>query len=167
VSDLIAVTKNDPQGIGLTQAELVGACTFLLFGGHETTTNLIGSSTHSLLANRSEFAWLEGGQTVFLGVASANRDPAMFDGPDRLWLDRADAQRHLGFGYGIHFCVGASLARLEAQIALEALVRRFPHMERGSGDLERSPAGSRPQVPARRHQAIASTAQTAVQPPST
>jgi len=174
VSDLIAVTRVDPAGSGLSPTELVGACTLLLFGGHETTTNLIGNSAYSLLTNPPEHAWLaehpdqvpevleelhrydgstklmvrvvgesherhgvslEKGETVFLGVASANRDPAMFDQPDRLWLERPDAQRHLGFGYGIHFCLGASLARVEAQLALEGLVRRFPKMELGSGEL--------------------------------
>jgi cytochrome P450 len=70
----------------------------------------------------------EPGQTVFLGVMAANRDPSMFDDPDQLDLTRANSRSHLGFGYGIHFCLGAALARLEAEIAIGTLVRRFPEM---------------------------------------
>jgi cytochrome P450 len=71
---------------------------------------------------------LEPGQTVFLGVAAANRDPAMFPDPDRLWLERPDAHKHVGFGYGLHFCLGAPLARLESTIAVGRLVERFPRL---------------------------------------
>jgi len=71
---------------------------------------------------------LRTGDTVLLGVMSANRDPAVFANPDVVDIDRVNARSHVGFGYGIHFCLGAALARLEAEIALEALVRRFPQM---------------------------------------
>ena len=64
-----------------------------------------------------------GQQTVIL-LASANRDPAQFAEPDRLDITRAE-NHHLSFGHGIHYCVGAPLARVEAEIALGALVRRF------------------------------------------
>lgn len=70
---------------------------------------------------------LSAGQTVFLGTASANRDAAMFDQPDELELRRPNASRHLGFGHGSHFCLGAALARIETQIALNGFVRRFPN----------------------------------------
>jgi cytochrome P450 len=69
---------------------------------------------------------MEPGRTVFLSVAGANRDPAVFDGPDRLWLARPNAHHHLGFGYGIHFCVGAPLARQELEVSLAGLIERFP-----------------------------------------
>jgi cytochrome P450 len=69
----------------------------------------------------------------FLG--SANRDERRFSDPDRLDLDR-DARGHVGFGFGHHFCLGASLARLEARVALEALAPELPKLVR---DSERAP----------------------------
>jgi cytochrome P450 len=62
-------------------------------------------------------------------LGAANRDPEVFPDPDDLDLRRETAHRHLAFGGGAHFCLGAALARLEAQIALTSLVRRFPNME--------------------------------------
>lgn len=63
------------------------------------------------------------GDLVFLSAAAANHDPGQFHHPERLDLNRNP--RHVGFGHGPHYCVGAHLARLEAQIALEVLFRRF------------------------------------------
>jgi cytochrome P450 len=67
---------------------------------------------------------------VFLG--SANRDERRFANPDRLDLDR-DLQGFPGFGFGKHFCLGASLARLETRIAFEALVPELLRLERAEG----------------------------------
>lgn len=61
------------------------------------------------------------GHDVALLLASANRDPDAFEGPDRYDVTR-DPRGHLGFGFGVHFCLGASLARLEGRVAMEALV---------------------------------------------
>lgn len=65
------------------------------------------------------------GEMVHMVVAAANRDPAAFERPDRLDITRTP-NRHVAFGHGIHFCLGAPLARLEGRIAVQALVRRFP-----------------------------------------
>jgi cytochrome P450 len=68
------------------------------------------------------------GAPVLLTIAGANRDPEVFDQPDRLRVDRPDAARHLAFSAGIHYCMGAALARLEARIAFEELIGRYPDL---------------------------------------
>src|SRR5262249_9375270 len=65
------------------------------------------------------------GEMVFPVIGSANRDERQFPNPDALDITR-EPNRHLSFGIGTHFCLGAPLARLEAQIALGTLVRRMP-----------------------------------------
>ncbi len=67
------------------------------------------------------------GETVHAVLGSANRDERQFDRPDDLDIAR-DPNRHLAFGQGVHYCVGAPLARLEGQIAINALLRRFPDL---------------------------------------
>ncbi len=69
----------------------------------------------------------EAGQRVYAMLGSANRDPTVFDDPDRLNIARSP-NRHVTFGYGAHFCLGAPLARMEAGIALPALHKRYPKM---------------------------------------
>jgi cytochrome P450 len=148
----------------LSTLELVGACTLLLFGGHETTTNLIDNAL-GILLERPELAeelrshpekWdtaigefmrvvgpartmarkvavthTRGGcelaprDTVFLSISAANHDETVFAAPAEIDLER-DPNPHLGFGWGPHFCLGANLARLEARIALQTLLERFP-----------------------------------------
>ncbi len=90
----------------------------------------------SLIATyRTAFNDVEiGGQTVKAGervlavLAAANRDPAVFPQPDTFDIQRSGAH-HLAFGGGIHFCVGAELARLEGEIALQALATRMPNLQ--------------------------------------
>jgi cytochrome P450 len=69
------------------------------------------------------------GSYVTLSVPSANRDPRAFADPDRLDVLRPDAQRHLGFGLGAHFCVGANVARAELREALRVVLERCPLIE--------------------------------------
>src|SRR3546814_9421790 len=152
----------------LSSQEVIATCALLLFGGHETTTNLIASGALALLqhpqalddlardgelmgtaleeilrydgpaklavrvaSERIELrgAVIEPGQRVFLCTSSANRDENRFADPDSLMLDRADNQ-HLGFGFGLHYCPGASLARLEGSLALERLLPELRSEER-------------------------------------
>jgi cytochrome P450 len=68
------------------------------------------------------------GSALLFVVAAANRDERRFADPDRYDIHR-DLSQHLGFGHGIHFCLGAALARLEGRIALEELLSRFPEWE--------------------------------------
>ena len=59
------------------------------------------------------------------GLPTANRDPEVYDDPDRLDITRG-TMNHVGFGHGLHHCLGAPLARMEMRIAFPALLRRFP-----------------------------------------
>jgi cytochrome P450 len=71
---------------------------------------------------------LKPGEPILVFLGSGNRDPAQFDDPDDVDITRPD-NKHLGFGGGIHFCLGGPLARLEARIAIAELVRRFTDMQ--------------------------------------
>jgi cytochrome P450 len=75
----------------------------------------------------------EKGREIGLLLGAANHDPAVFPDPDRLDLGRRD-DRHLSFGLGIHFCLGAVLARLEGEIAIGTLVERAPQLALAVGD---------------------------------
>ncbi|AJE83013.1 cytochrome P450 hydroxylase [Streptomyces albus] len=171
--DLISgLIRASDHGEHLTENEVAAMAFILLFAGFETTVNLIGNGTYTLLRNpdrRAEFqravaeedtallassveellrydgpvelaTWrfatrpLEiGGQRIASGdpvlvvLAAADRDPARFPAPDTLDLARTDNQ-HLGYGHGIHYCLGAPLARLEGQYALGTLLRRLPDL---------------------------------------
>jgi cytochrome P450 len=81
---------------------------------------------------------LERGQRVLLALASANRDPERFADPDRLDLKREE-NPHVGFGVGIHYCLGATLARLETRIAVVSVLERLPRMRLVTDHLEWHP----------------------------
>jgi len=78
------------------------------------------------------------GAMVAIMVGAANRDPAVFDDPDVFDIERTTP--HLGFGKGIHFCLGAPLARLEAQVALTALLPLLSTLELDAAAIERHPS---------------------------
>jgi cytochrome P450 len=167
------IAARDEAG-ALTEDELVACCMLFLFGGHETTTNLLGSAVVALLEHPQqrerlraepglitsaieEFLRYDGpsnsiarvvaqdhelggrtlraGQRVFAMVNAANRDPRQFEQPHALDLGRTP-NRHLTFGQGLHFCLGAPLARLEARVCIGTLVERFPQMRPGSAPVQ-------------------------------
>ena len=78
------------------------------------------------------------GSPVLLSMASANRDPRRYTNPDVYDIHRDDIQ-HLTFGFGLHFCLGASLARLEGKVALDELLNRFPEWDVDYSGMELAP----------------------------
>jgi hypothetical protein len=98
---------------------------FLRFDGPSNSMSRVVRVTHEI-GDRT----LREGDRVFAMINAANRDPAQFENPDSLDLGR-QPNRHLTFGQGAHFCIGAQLARLEARIALPRLFERFPDLTLG------------------------------------
>jgi len=111
--------------------------------------SLIESAVEEILRYDSPVQWTSrvagegiemGGQTVRAGeivlgcVGAANRDPAKFGEPERFDIGRSD-NKHLSFGAGVHFCLGAALARMEAQVVLSMLIERYPRMKWSGGKL--------------------------------
>lgn len=171
ITAMIAATDADGS---LSEDELVAMCMLVLFGGHETTTSLLGSAVAALLNNPEQMRrlceqpdlidlaveeflrydgpsnsiarvvavdhelhgkQLKAGDRVFAMINAANRDPRHFDRPHDLLLDRTP-NRHLTFGQGLHFCLGAPLARLETKTCIGSLVARFPQMRQGQGEVK-------------------------------
>ena len=82
------------------------------------------------------------GESVLISLGAANRDPRQFPDPDRLDITRKDAHRHLAFSGGIHFCLGAALSRVEAQVGIATLIRRLPHLKIDTNEPLRWKSGS-------------------------
>ncbi|MEA3001839.1 MAG: hypothetical protein QOH81_627 [Sphingomonadales bacterium] len=149
----------------LNEEELVAMLLVVLFGGTETTTNLLGNGFLAVQRTRSEWDKLvaepakvrpaieellrydsalqylprfatedfelhgvkvEKNETVIIVIGAANRDPEVFDDPNVLRIDRPNSDKHLALAVGPHFCLGAALARMEAEVAFTTLTRRFP-----------------------------------------
>jgi cytochrome P450 len=79
---------------------------------------------------------IRAGEGVVIANDSGNRDPNVFHDPDRLDVDRPEVREHMAFGYGTHQCIGQNLARTELQLALPALLRRFPNLRTTVSDEE-------------------------------
>ena len=165
LTDLIAVEEG---GEGLTEPELLSMISLLFVAGHETTVNLIGNGTHSLINNPDQFQLVlndpsvdetmvdellrfdspvqnsgrqlledvelsgiqvQGGEIVLSALGSANRDPRFWgETAHELDVKREDASRHVSFGSGVHYCLGAALAKMEGEIAVTRLIRHFPDL---------------------------------------
>jgi cytochrome P450 len=173
ISELVAARAGDTS---LSENEIVSTCVLLLFGGHETTTNLIANGFLALLRDpaqaeivrsgpeaaaaaveelnrfdgpakisvRRAVAPIElrgreipAGAKVLLAQAAANRDPRRFERPDEVDVRRAE-NRNVAFGFGIHYCLGAPLARLEAATVLPRMLERLPDA-RVAGELTYQP----------------------------
>jgi cytochrome P450 len=78
---------------------------------------------------------ISAGQSVMPSLAAANRDPAVYPDPDNFDITREDTHHH-SFGGGVHYCLGAPLARLETQIGVGRLVERFPNLRLAEQELE-------------------------------
>jgi cytochrome P450 len=115
--DQLRLLKSDPSLMANAIEELVR---------YDSSVQVTGRTT---LEDVDEIGGipLEKGQTVVCLLGSANRDPAVYPDPDRLDISRRDV-RPLSFGGGIHYCVGAQLARIEGEIAIGTLLRRLPNL---------------------------------------
>jgi len=97
-----------------------------------------GPSLSMVRVATEDFDWhgrrIATGDRLFLMMCIGNRDPRVFPEPDRFDIRRSDAKKNFAFGYGIHFCIGAPLARLEAEIAFPLLLRRYPEIAMAEDD---------------------------------
>ena len=84
---------------------------------------------------------LPAGSPVLLLLASGNRDSRRYPDPDVFDIHRADTQ-HLTFGWGVHFCLGANLARLEGRVALDEFLKRFPEWDVDYDNIKLAPTST-------------------------
>jgi cytochrome P450 len=163
--ELARLLLDSHEGAALSDDELVAMYLLLLFGGSETTTNLLGNGFLALQRHREQWETLVespdllrpaidellrydtphhylprvvheefelGGhtfrpdETLIVIMGAANRDPERFDDPDTLDITRSNASDHLSFAFGPHYCLGASLAKLEAEVVFSTLIERVP-----------------------------------------
>jgi cytochrome P450 len=115
--------RDDPRLDGAAIDEL------LRFDGPVQHTVRVPMEPVTFSGAHGETIVAEPGDTVLTVLGAANHDPQIFDEPHALRLGRPNAQRHLAFSTGIHYCLGASLAKLEATIAIGRLIRRFESIE--------------------------------------
>ena len=113
--DQLAMVRDDPDRVDPAIEELLRWLSIVPSGAPKMTTTDVEIAGTAIPA----------GSVVVVGLPSANRDPEMVEDPDRLDITRG-TMNHLGFGHGVHHCLGAPLARMEMRIAFPALLRRFP-----------------------------------------
>ena len=126
----LALLKNPEQlafvhNNGLTQSHIDELLRF--DGPVQHTVRVPLVPVHYMVDN--EQITVQPGTMVLTSLGGANHDPSMFLYPNVLQLNRANANRHMAFASGIHYCLGASLAKLETQIAVGSLIKRFAHIE--------------------------------------
>lgn len=129
--DQLRALRTDPEAIPAAIEE------FLRFDGPVNMSTVRHTAEPVTIAGTD----IPAGEFVFVALPAANRDPERYRDPDALDPTR-DTGGHLAFGHGIHFCVGAPLARLEARIAFSALLSRFPDLRlaRPAHELEWHPS---------------------------
>ncbi len=115
--------RSDPSLDAIAVDEL------LRFDGPVQHTVRVAMSPISFEGIDGDIITVEPGHVMLTVLGAANHDPAMFDDPHRLILDRPNAGKHTSFSAGVHYCLGASLAKLEASVAIARLIRRFDHIE--------------------------------------
>lgn len=101
----------------------------LRFDGPVQHTVRVAMSPINFDGALGETITVEPGHVMLTVLGAANHDPAVFEQPHRLILDRPNAGKHTAFSAGVHYCLGASLAKLEAGVAITRLIRRFEHIE--------------------------------------
>lgn len=139
ISSGILLLLQHPEQLALLQADpalLGGAVTEILRFHHpnqQTSTARLALETFELRGKV-----IEAGHTVRLGTGAANRDPSRWPEPDRFDITRGELVS-LSFGQGIHYCIGAPLARLQTQVAIGRLLERCPRLALDGGEIRHDP----------------------------
>jgi cytochrome P450 len=123
--DQLALVRDDPAAVAPAIEELMRWLSILHSGTGKTTTTEVELAGQKIGA----------GEFVICVLSAANRDPALVERPDELDVRRG-ALGHVGFGHGVHHCLGAPLARMEMRIAFPALLRRFPGLRAIGSDMD-------------------------------
>ena len=129
--DLIGQMIESPVSAEMTAQEMTASVVQLVFAGNETTAKLMGTTLYALARNGKGLVagvQVPDGATVLVLQGAANRDPARWENPDVLDVRRTP-RSHLGFGFGMHHCLGISLARLELEIWLNRRLDEIPDCE--------------------------------------